>query len=185
MITVIGPAIEPILVADMKIHLRVQHTAEDALIGSLIGAARAHVEGVLGRSLALQALELTLEAFPEREIKLPRPPIASVASVRFRDFNGALQPLGPESYALFPHDIAPLLLPAFGVVWPATFAALDAVKIAFTSGYADVPEDILAAMKMLVGHLYRNREAVSENGLKEVPMGVNFLLDKYRTTGWI
>jgi uncharacterized phiE125 gp8 family phage protein len=176
---------EPVSLDEMKQHLRVEHMVEDGLISVLIAAARSHVEMILGRSLVSQGLELTLGSFPSGAIKLQRPPVASVASVTYRDSADVVQTLPPESYLLFPHDVEPLLMPAYGVAWPSTAVRPGAVQVAFTSGYESIPADIVVALKLLVGHLYRNREAVTEDKLKETPMGVDLLLQPYRTFGWI
>ena len=44
-----GPAMEPVLLAEMKAHLRLDGTAEDDLLGALIAAARVAVETEIRR----------------------------------------------------------------------------------------------------------------------------------------
>ena len=46
-----APTVEPVTLADARLHLRVIDTVEDSLITSLIVAAREHVEQVTGRRL--------------------------------------------------------------------------------------------------------------------------------------
>jgi len=48
----------------------------------------------------------------------------------------------------------------------------------------DALNGLIAGVKvLLVGHLHRNREAASEVALKEIPFGVQSILDRYRATG--
>jgi len=47
-----------------------------------------------------------------------------------------------------------------------------------------VPAPIIAAMKMLIGHLYEHREAVTEVALQEVPLAIKHLLWMDRLTGF-
>lgn len=46
----------------------------------------------------------------------------------------------------------------------------------------DVPEDLKGALKMLVGHLYENREAsfIGQGQVTEVPLGFYDLIGSYR-----
>ncbi|AEC22290.1 hypothetical protein PT7_P054 (plasmid) [Pusillimonas sp. T7-7] len=60
---------EPVTLAEAKLHLRVDIDAEDALIGSLITAAREHVELVTGRALA----DVSYSWTPEGDRTTPLP----------------------------------------------------------------------------------------------------------------
>jgi uncharacterized phiE125 gp8 family phage protein len=53
-----GPAGEPLTLAETKAYLRLDDEAEDALVTTLITAARLHVEGVTGRALMAQSWRL-------------------------------------------------------------------------------------------------------------------------------
>mgnify|MGYP000365478232 CR=1 FL=1 len=75
------PAVEPISLAEAKAHLRVDTSADDSLITSLIVAARKYFEERTRRSLITQSWKLTLDDFPT-EFTLTRPPIQSVTSVK-------------------------------------------------------------------------------------------------------
>lgn len=62
---IIPPAVEPVSLAEVKLHARVDNDLEDDLIASFIGAARRHGESLTHRSFVPQTLELTLDAFPQ------------------------------------------------------------------------------------------------------------------------
>lgn len=59
-----GPAVEPVTLAEAKAHLRVDGTAEDTLIGSLIVTSRLHVEAAMGLALVTQSWSVFLDAWP-------------------------------------------------------------------------------------------------------------------------
>ena len=74
---------------------------------------------------------------------------------------------------------------AYGADWPReNLYPTNPVNIRFTAGFggaADVPGPVVAAMKLLVGHWYENREnSLVGVSVNELPMGVTALLANYR-----
>ncbi|WP_298099675.1 head-tail connector protein [Brevundimonas sp.] len=73
----------PVLLAEAKLFLRVEHAAEDGLIQTLIDAARARVEGDVGLTLSstspaalrLAILMLALRAYERGEAEMPVAPV--------------------------------------------------------------------------------------------------------------
>lgn len=73
----------PILLAEAKLFLRVEHAAEDGLIQTLIDAARARVEGDVGliltstspAPLRLAILMLALRAYERGDSEMPVGPV--------------------------------------------------------------------------------------------------------------
>lgn len=59
-----APAAEPVTLDEAKLHLRVMGYSEDALISTLISAARIHAENVCRRVFVTQKWDLFLDAFP-------------------------------------------------------------------------------------------------------------------------
>lgn len=179
-----GPTVEPVSLQQAKLHLRVigdpsdvSANPEDTYISALIVAARQRAEHLTGRALMPQTLELALDSF-SRVIRLPRPPLASVASVKYLDSEGNLQTLDPSSYIVADHSEPACLVSAES--WPATKDAPNAVLIRYVAGYAtapEVPETIKAWMLLCIGMLYANRESVVPGVSVAALPGVDRLLD--------
>lgn len=179
-----APVSEPVSLAEAKLHLRVESdfTDDDALISALVVSARQSAEHLTGRAIMPQTLELALDEFQD-EISLPRPPIASITSVKYLDQDEALQTLGADAYLLDDHSEPSRIVPAYGTSWPATLDQSNAVLIRYVAGYADaaaVPQEIKSWMLLRIGMLYESREsAVQGAPIAELPY-VDRLLDPYR-----
>jgi uncharacterized phiE125 gp8 family phage protein len=162
------PSLEPLSLADAKVHLKVDGTEEDALIGQMIVAARLACEHALGRALLEQVWERVLPAFPAAGILLGKPRVQQIVSVKYVDEDGVQQTLAPELYALDADSGPGWLFCALGAQWPGTRAVPGAVRVRFTAGYgaeaASVPANVVAWLKLQVGALYRNREAFAGSG---------------------
>lgn len=181
-----GPATEPVSLAEAKLQCRIDTsiTDEDTLITSLITAARQHAERFTHRAFVSQVWQDVLDAPPCEVWQSPLAPVLSIDSVTYIDTNGDTQ---TWSSTLYLTDIPAgptagpaRLTPVYGGSWPDTQDVMNAFTVQFTTGYASLPADIVAAIKLLVGHLYANREAVSANGLAVLPLGVEQLLWPYK-----
>lgn len=184
------PAVEPVTLSDMKLHLRVDITDDDNLISVLISAARAYVENNLRRALITQTWNLTMGHWPfDNQFCYPLPPLQSGAAVSYFDSSGTEWTLDPTTYRVDTASSPGRLVLGFGQRWPATtLRTSGAILAPFTCGYgADgttVPAPIIAAIKLMVGNLYENREAVmvEQRALKvlEMPLAIDALLAPYR-----
>lgn len=160
----VDPQREPVSLAAMKAHLALDtdFTTDDALIGSMLAAARQEAEDFLGQALMPQQWLKALDAFPQQRfwdgaparpsdyygnadlpatiagsgqaIALPRPPLISVDSIRYVDPSSSLVTLAPEKYQVDSVSEPGRVAPAPGEMWPATGDALNAVRILFTCG---------------------------------------------------
>ena len=96
------PAIQPITLAEAKLHLRVDHNDEDTLIESLIRAATEHLDGwtgILGRCLVEQVWRQDHDRFA-RQMIIPLGPVMAVQSITWRDPAGQLSTVPSGSYDL-------------------------------------------------------------------------------------
>lgn len=181
-----APAERPVSLAEARLHLRVDHQDEDELIAGLLDAAIAHLEGkdgVLGRALVTQTWELILDHLPDEAIQIPLAPLQSVTSVRYYDTANALQTLAPALYYVDTANEPGWVTRVSAATWPETFDGANSVLVRFVAGYgaaSAVPGPIKAAIKLLVGHLYRNREATTAEALTATPMAVDALTAPYR-----
>lgn len=192
---------EPVLLAEAKLHLRVDVTDDDTIISAMIGAARDLVERYTGRTLIYTCYRLTLDAWPY-DIELPRSPAVEAAAdlvtgiayatprIRYWDAAGSQQTLtyAGDNFEVLASSNPPLLvLPAYGQ-WPLTYAGQrGAIEIDWIAGYGAastaVPQLLRLAILMLIAHWYEHREAVGSFG-SEVPLAVDTVLRLYSDGGY-
>lgn len=189
-VVVTPPAEEPVTLAEAKLHLRVDHAEDDALIAALIVSARQVCELRLDRAIVTQTLDAFLDRWPcgsawwdRGRIALPRPPLQSVASVTYTDTAGAAQTWPPADYQVVTGTQG-LVLPAYGKSWPSARNQAEAIRVQFVAGYgaaSAVPACINQAILMLIAHWYDVRSPVTVGMIsKEVELTVEALLDPER-----
>ncbi len=177
----VAPLIEPVSLAEAKLHLRVEEavTEEDALITTLIEAAREDVESFTGRQLCVATWAYTLDAFPAR-MKLPRPPLISVSSIQYVDSNGETQTVSTDDYVVYTNTEPGRIGLAYNATWPTTRRIPDAVTVTYLAGYDpggssasddadEVPARAKAAIKLLVADMFEHREARLEAKVEDNP----------------
>lgn len=181
-----GPAAEPVTLAEAKAFLRVDDSAEDAFITTLITAARLHVEGTTGRALIAQTWRVSLDDWPaNREVQLPIGPMVSLTSVTVFDADGvgtdlSLVQFQPETNAVPARVFLPSTIDGQPVMRDRA-----AIQIDYVAGYGtdpeDVPMDIRQAVLSLIGYWFEHRDAVVIAGSGAiVPAGFDRLISAYR-----
>ena len=181
-----GPALEPVSLAEAKAHLRVDGTAEDALIQSLIVTSRLHIEAALGLALITQSWSYFLDRWPKGgRLVLPLRPVAAVSHVRVWSEEGSAETLSPSDFLLDGHGMPPRLVVLGGGLAPAPGRSVNGIEVAFSAGFGaapgDVPATIRHAILLLVAHWYEHREPVEIGvGVNAVPAMVSDLLAPYR-----
>lgn len=175
------PATEPISVEEAKLHLRVDATDEDTPIARMIVTARQEAENLTRRALITQTLELGLSHWPER-INLPRPPIASVTSIKYMDTAGTLQTLDPSDYLVDNYSEPARIVPAYGKTWPLIRHQPNAILVRYVAGYgsaSDVPAAIRNWMLLKIGTMHKMRADVVAGQISALPHA-DSMLDGYR-----
>lgn len=194
-----GVTEEPITLTEARKHLRIPtygsppSSDEDIWLEPMIGAAREYCEHLLGAGIGQQTLEISLTAFPSTAFALPFGPVNSIASITYLDADNEEQTVDAEDYAIDAFVNPQRLTLAYGATWPTALDFSNSVRIRYTVGYAlpgdspqtpnPLPKAIRAAMLLVLGHLYENREATIGDPsvtIQTIPMGVVALLERYR-----
>jgi uncharacterized phiE125 gp8 family phage protein len=181
-----GPAYEPITLAEAKLHLRVDTTAEDGLISSLILTSRLHVETALDLALITQSWSYFLDAWPgDPIINLPLRPVQSINAVRLYADDGTYETIAPSRYLLDGGGTPARLVRRDASTFPRPNRIANGIEIAFTAGYghvaADVPATVRHAILLLVAHWYEHREIIdAEPTTIRIPSLVSSLLMPFR-----
>ena len=188
LVRAVQPAVEPVALTDAKAHCRVDSSADDAYILSLIAAAREYVEERLDVTLITTTWEARYDAFPLWELVLPRPPMQpATVTVTYRDLGGASQVVTSAASAFQVDSFATpgRIYPNYQGVWPPVRGDENSIVVRWSAGYgasgASVPATIRHGILLLVGHWYANREPVTSGNAVQVPLTFETLL---AASGW-
>ena len=171
--------VEPISLAEMKIHLRMESTdstSEDSLIRSYITASRKEAENITKRAIVSSTWQLIVDDFSHSTvaIELPRPPLsteaANVSITYVKDTTaGDTTTIGTTVYTVDPDREPGRVYPTYNNEWPDDVRdQRKAVTIQYISGYsADTtstpcPEGLKTWIKLRTAVYYENRESVVE-----------------------
>lgn len=187
------PDTEPISLADLSDHCRVDSADDAVYLDALIGVAREYVDGVTGRAAAESTWTVTAESWgaltgscDSSVAKLYRTPLASVSSVKYYASGEEVQATMDESDYRVVTGYEPGMIQFTGTL-PSLESRPDAVEIEFVAGYAEgsAPAILRHAIKMLAAHLYENRIPVNiGNIVSEIPYTLRNLLENQKLGGW-
>jgi uncharacterized phiE125 gp8 family phage protein len=180
-----GPAAEPVTVQEAKAHLRIDGTAEDVLIASLILTSRLHVEAALDLALINQSWTLRLDRWPNgQEVEIPMAPLQAVTAVRVKDANGSAMLVPATSYLV---DMAskPPRIVWNGAGRPDPGVPACGIEIDFLAGFGASPTSVPAPLKhavlLLVAHWYEHRDSVEIGAASaRIPDVVSDLIQPFR-----
>ena len=157
---------------DAKAHLRFLHADENEDIAQKRNEAIAYVERACGIPFITTRYRWSMRDFTAR-VELPMRPVTTIDRVAYFDNLGVEQDYADHRL------IEDTAYPAAGGYWPSAY---DYAAIEFTAGPAadDEKANMLAAVKLMLGHLVNNREAVAGVPMQEVPLAVRSLTDQVR-----
>lgn len=181
------PTLEPVTLAEAKLHCKVDLTTEDDYITGLIVAARRYCEHMTGRAFVTQTWYLRGDYFPDK-IVIPFPKLQSVSSISYIDTDGVTQTLAATEYTVDAYREPGTIVEAYDKSWPTTRDVDNCVTIEYVCGYgataASVPEGIRHAIKMLVAHWHSARQPVIVGTIVAyTPIAVDAILSQYNH-GW-
>lgn len=206
------PAVEPLTLQEAKDHLRVGINDDDQVIQQAIRAARWNLEEKYRIACITQSLVLGLDVFVQpdydpwaqvtpvwpigwwiQRVFYPRAasielrwPLQSVTSITYTDTAGSPQTFSNTNYTADVDSDPPRVTPNVGQLWPIASLLPNSIKIEFIAGFTSpalVPDNIKAALRLIIGDLYENREQ-SLIGTRlmvvELPRGVDDLMSRHK-----
>lgn len=192
---------EPISIDECRAHLEANRYGDsevdpldDAMIEGFLGAAREHCENFLGLSLTTKVLEIALDEFPthlrnrpnrrDDAIELPMGPVRQVLSIAWGDESD--DEMNDDAFILDNYG-EPARITPVSFAWPTVTSATNAVKIRYLAGYGvdsdggqELPKAIRAAILLVLGELFANRENAGDGALAEIPTSAQALLRSLR-----
>lgn len=196
-VVVVTPPDPVVTIEEAKRHLKQDSDDDALLIEAYVAAATAHIDGPdgwLGRSIGVQTLDAFLPAFGVVSIALPYPPAIDIIEVSYVGTDGEAHEVDASTYEI----AGSLLRAAWANAWPEPAwrgASGETVRIRYRAGYpprvvegqepvSTVPAPIKAAILLMTGDLYRNRDTTSASATAavSVPMSttVQNLLSPFR-----
>ena len=149
-----------------KQYIRYDDDDEDTSIQQCIDASQAWVEGYTGLLLTRRTVVRRFKSCSAYyDLHIGPDPV--VDSVTYLDSDLAEQTVDDAEYVLVDGRLYPV----------SSFPyARHGLLATITAGFdGDVPADLMSAQLLMIGHLFANREAVSDKNPGEVPLAVKAL----------
>lgn len=205
---VTAPVGEPVSLAEAKkqVEIAPSFPAHDEHLKRLITAARLYAEKYTNRQFVTATYDYTFDWFPYRSVNneirrtinyatgsryygiepifLPLNPVQSVTSLKYYDPTDTQQTWDSSNYLVSTSRTPAQIRPALNKWWPQISGRPDGVTIRFVAGYGDTtgcPEDLKAAMLLMIGHWFANRQEVGETQTWQVPVASDRILEMYKT----
>ncbi len=174
----------PVSLTEAKSHLKVDTTADDTYITSIIKAATQLSEEYTNRFFIDTVIDQTCSDF-EKLQTLFKSKVSAVAHVKYYDSDNSLQTLSDTVYDTQLNYEPSQIQLTDGQSFPTITKRNDAVVARYTVGYgsaaSDVPEIIKQAILLTIGNFYQNRNSVVIGRIAtELPQNSKWLLDTYK-----
>lgn len=187
-VRVTAAAVPVVTWAEADAHLRLSgDTSQQTHVEMLVSAATAYLAGhagVLGRLLVNETWRQDFDSWAP-VLRLPFPDVSSV-TVKYYDTSNVEQTVSSSLYELLSDGLGSYVKFKSDFTSPTTYDdRSDAVQVTLVAGYgaaaSNVPDAIRAAVLLLVGHWFENRETIVTGTIAaELPMAVAALIEPYR-----
>ena len=178
-------AVNPLFTtAEAKDFLKVDTTADDSLIDSLIKAATQSCQIFTNRYF----LDTTVTQYSDNWFefyRLYKSPVIAITHVKYYDTNDTLQTLASSNYILDNISQPARIGISVDGTLPNLADRINAVEVKYSVGYgelsSDVPEGIKQAVLITIGNWYENRQTViTGRTATELPLSSQYLLEQYK-----
>ena len=174
-----GPDTEPVRPVDLRSHLHLD-ASHDALLGSLIAAARMTIEAQSGLRMINQNWRLFLDDWSDLPNRLPVSPVRQVKLVKL--VNGVDEIISPDAYELQRGERADRLV--FSKNLPPVSKTGRGIEIDLLAGFGaesdDVPADLRHAILSLAAHWYDVDDWQHFSAGNAMPPHVRLIVDQHR-----
>lgn len=152
---------EPFTLSEAKEMLKVDLSADDNVITSIIKQARFRAEQYTGSAITLKTIEQRFNSFDDC-MKLTVGNALDIVHIKYLDEAEVLQTLTPTTiYGLDEFAIPCEVYLKPKQAWPKTSTDRNAVRIQYRAGWQDaasIPADIKDALSLMIGDAYAHRE---------------------------
>lgn len=173
--------------ADMKDFLRINDSADDAIIAAYVTTATEAVKQYTRRAILTETFVFRCDGFTDADgddrlmalgpgvhtasrpyvlgggetLDLPFPPVASVTTLKTYDRDNTSNTYDAANYTLDAQSGRIFL--DEGSVWPSNLRAQNAVEVTYEAGYGSgsIPAPILQAIRLYVSQMYDGCEGMT------------------------
>lgn len=155
-VQLVPPTDEPVSVAEMASHLRIDSEAEGLLLESYIKTARQYVEMFTRRQLVQSTWKMSLDTFPttatyDEGICLPNPPLISVSGITYVADDGTSTTLASSVYTVDRESEPAVIRLAYDQSWPTVRGQRNAIAVTYLAGYGGQTKTRIDLATVLAG----------------------------------
>jgi len=169
--------------SEVKLHLKIDSSADDTLITNLISAATESCQEYTNRYFTTTVVEQYSDTFDGVK-QLYKSPVISITHIKYYDSNNSLQTWDAANYIVDNVSQPARIGLEVQKAYPIIADRMNAVVVKYSVGYgaaADVPQAIKSAILLTIGNLYENRQSViTGRTATELPLSSQYLLNQFK-----